>query len=68
MRRVISRKAYDQGRVRQTIQDGNREFVTPIAGCSALGKALPPVLLYKGESGDLQNTWVDSLGTEGKGG
>jgi hypothetical protein len=64
MRRVMSRAAYEQGRVRQSVQDGNREFITLIACCSAIGNALLPTLLYKGESGDLQNTWVEDLQPE----
>ena len=61
VRRIMSREAYEQGRVRQTIQDGNHEFITLIACVSALGATVPPTLLYKGESGDLQDTWVDQL-------
>jgi len=52
----MSRKAYDRGRCRQSTQDGNREFITLIACVSALGIAIPPVLLYKGVSGDLQDS------------
>ena len=53
MRRIMSRKAYEEGRCRQSTQDGNREFITLIACVLALGKALPPTLLYKGKSKDL---------------
>jgi hypothetical protein len=56
MRRVMSREAYEKGRCRQAIHDGNREFITLIACISALGIAIPPVLLYKGASRDLQDT------------
>ena len=61
MRRIMSRAAYEQGRCRQSVQDGNREFITLIACVSAVGKTIPPTLLYKGKSGDLQDTWVDNL-------
>ena len=56
MRRIISREAYDQGRYRQTTQDGSREFVTLIACVSTLGDRIPATLLYKGKSRDLQDT------------
>ena len=48
MRRIKSREAYEQGRCRQSAQDGNREFITLLACVSALGKTIPPTLLYKG--------------------
>jgi len=57
----MSREAYEQGRVRQSAQDGNREFITLIACVSALGIAIPATLLYKGKSRDLQDTWVEEL-------
>jgi hypothetical protein len=52
----MTRKAYKEGRCRQSTQDRNREFITLIACVSALGKAIPPTLLYKGQSKDLQDT------------
>ena len=61
MHRIMTRKAYEEGRCRQLTQDGNREFITLIACVSALGKVIPPTLLYKGQSRDLQDTWVDDL-------
>ncbi|OXV07738.1 hypothetical protein Egran_04498 [Elaphomyces granulatus] len=64
MRRIMSREAYEQGRCRQSAQDGSREFITLLACVSALGKTIPPTLLYKGQSGDLQNSWVEELGDE----
>jgi hypothetical protein len=64
MRRIMSREAYEQGRCRQSAQDGSREFITLLACVSALGKTIPPTLLYKGRSGDLQSTWVEDLGAE----
>jgi hypothetical protein len=57
----MSRKAYEDGRCRQSTQDGSREFITLIACVSALSKVVPPTLLYKGQSKDLQDTWVDDL-------
>jgi hypothetical protein len=58
----MSREAYEKGRCTQATHDGNREFITLIACISALGIAIPPVLLYKGTSRDLMDTWVDNLG------
>ena len=64
MWRIMTREAYENGRCRQSTQDGSREFITLIACVSTLGIALPPTLLYKGQSKDLQDTWVQKLGDD----
>jgi hypothetical protein len=61
MRRIKSREAYEKDKCRQSTYDRSREFITLIACISALGVAIPPVLLYKGASKDLQDTWVEDL-------
>ena len=61
MKRIMSLEAYKSGRVLQAAQDGNREFITLMACVSALGKKTPATLLYKGESYDLRDTWVEDL-------
>jgi hypothetical protein len=53
IRRIMSREAYKKGRVRQSVQDRNREFITFITCVCALGNAIPPTLLYKRKSRDL---------------
>jgi hypothetical protein len=57
----MSREIHEKGRCRQAIHDGNREFITLTACISALGITIPPVLLYKGVSRDLQDIWVEDL-------
>jgi hypothetical protein len=57
----MSREAYKKGRYRQSAYNRSREFITLIVCISALGIAIPPVLLYKGVSRDLQDTWVEDL-------
>ena len=64
MQRIMNRKVYETGRYCHSAQDGSREFITLIACVSALGIALPPTLLYKGQSKDLQNTWVTKVTNE----
>jgi DDE superfamily endonuclease len=61
MKRIMSLEAYKSGRVRQACQDGSREFITLLACVSAIGKKIPAGLLYKGESYDLRDTWVQDL-------
>jgi hypothetical protein len=53
MKRIMNKKAYESGQIKQAAQDGNREFVTLIDCVSATGEAIPPTLLYKSASGDL---------------
>ena len=47
------------GRITHASQDGSREFITLLASISATGIALPPALIYQGDSGTLQDTWVE---------
>ena len=54
-------EAYKSGRVIKRKGDGNREFITCLAYVSAIGKWIPPVLVYKGLSNDLRNTWVKDV-------
>jgi len=61
-RHIMARTMYEKGRCTQAMHDGNREFITCVACVSALGIALPPLLLYKGVSKDLQDSWVEDLG------
>ena len=62
MRRIITREVYKNTKYRAAAQDGNREFITLIIYIQALGITLPPTLLYKGRSRQLQDTWVNDLG------
>ena len=49
-------------RIRRSVQDGNREFISLLACISVIRHALPPALIYQGNSFDLQDTWVDEVG------
>ena len=55
----MSLEAFLSGRITQASQDGSREFITLLACINALGIALPPALIYQGDSGTLQDTWVE---------
>lgn len=60
----MTREAYDSGRVKKSRQDSNREFITLLACISAIGKAIPPVLIYAGKSKDLWTTWMQDVNAE----
>ena len=47
------------GRIQYASKDGSREFISLLACISADGTALPPSLIYKGDSGSLQDTWLE---------
>ena len=61
MKRIMTLSAYQSGRVTKRKQDGNREFITCLACVSAIGKSILPVLVYKGLSNDLRDTWVKDV-------
>ncbi|KAL2861001.1 uncharacterized protein BJX67DRAFT_317030 [Aspergillus lucknowensis] len=60
-KRVVSRNALRRGKLLGASQDGNREFITLIAGICADYSRLPPALIYKGESNDMQETWLQDF-------
>jgi len=54
----MSREAFESGRITRASQDGNREFISLLVCISAAGIALPPALIYKGET-SLHDTWLE---------
>jgi hypothetical protein len=61
MKRVFSRRRYDQGEIKQIIQDGNREWITTIACICADGSYLTPSLIYQAASGNIQDSWLQDF-------
>jgi hypothetical protein len=64
LKRIMTRSALESGRVTKSRQDGNREFISCLACVNALGKKIPPVLIYPGTSGDLWSSWVQDVTPE----
>ena len=64
LKRIMTKQALKSGRITKSKQDGSREFISILATISAIGRWIPPLLIYKGESGDLMSTWVDEVTTE----
>ena len=52
----MSIEALKNGRIQYAYKDNSREFISLLACISANETALPPSLIYKGESGSLQDT------------
>ena len=55
--RIFPKALMQQKRLLGTGQDGSREWITLIATICADGSSLPPALIYKAVSGDLQDSW-----------
>jgi hypothetical protein len=45
-------------------QDGSREWITLLATICTDGSSLPPALIYKAVSGNLQDIWLQDYGPE----
>ncbi|XP_044715982.1 mariner-Tc1 transposon family protein [Hirsutella rhossiliensis] len=60
-KRVAPRETLRRGKLVGASQDGNREFITLIAAICADYSFLPPALIYKGESKDFQDTWLEDF-------
>jgi hypothetical protein len=59
MKRIVSVKQLQKKSCLGSRQDGSREFISLLATICADGSALPPSLIYQGESGDLQDSWLE---------
>jgi hypothetical protein len=56
MKRIMTQEALKSGRIKKSKQDGSCEFISILACISAIGRWIPPLLIYKGELGDLMST------------
>ena len=61
VKRIFSREAWEAGRLKNIIQDGNREWITTIACICADGTSLSPALIYQAISGNIQDTWLQDF-------
>jgi len=57
-------EVYKSGRITKNKQDGSREFISLLVCISAIGRAIPSLLIYRGANGELQDTWVKDVGLE----
>ena len=57
----MTKKLYDSGKIKGAKQDGSREFISLLAAICADGTKIPPALIYKGTSRDLQDSWLEDL-------
>ena len=66
LKRIITRATLESGQITKAKQDKSREFISLLAYISAIRKWILPLLVYKGESGDLISTWVNEVITNSK--
>jgi hypothetical protein len=52
-KRIMTREALSASRIKATMQDGNREFITILATICGDGTTLLAGLIYEGKTGDL---------------
>lgn len=64
MKRVFSKSAFEEGKLRHIIQDGNREWIATIACICADGTSLTPALIYQAPFGAIQDTWLQDFNPE----
>ena len=57
----MPRKALESSRIIGASQDGNRKFISLLTCISADRLFLPLTLIYKGESYDLRDSWIEDL-------
>jgi hypothetical protein len=55
-KRVFSKELYKRKEVRDSLQDGLREWITVLACVRADGSALPPSLIFQAANGNIRST------------
>ena len=61
LKRIMTLDAVKTGRIMGASQDGSRELLSLLACICADGTKLPPALVYRGESYDMLDSWVQDF-------
>ena len=59
MKRIVPIDHLKNKKTLGSSQDGSREFISLLATICADGSALPPALIYQGDTYDLQDSWLE---------
>ena len=62
--RIFSRASWAKKKVRQSLQDGNREWVSLLACICADGTALPPGVIFASKNTTIRARWVAEIDPE----
>ncbi|SMR41372.1 unnamed protein product [Zymoseptoria tritici ST99CH_1E4] len=60
-KRVFTKDHFKSGRLVGNIQDSSREWITLIATICADQTSLPPALIYKAVTGNIQSSWLQDF-------
>ena len=60
-RRIFTKASYEDKELIVSGQDGSREWITVLATICADGSYLSPALIYKSESNQLQDSWLNAF-------
>ena len=63
-KRVFDKVLYGKKQFKQSLQDGNREWITLLACLCADGTALPPGIIYAAAGRAVQANWVGEINPE----
>jgi hypothetical protein len=61
VKRILTRELYNSDQITAAKQDGSREFISLLSTICTDGTRVPPALIYKGSSRDLQSSWIEDL-------
>jgi hypothetical protein len=61
---VITREAYNKGKIKAARYDSSREFISLLAIIYADNTKIPLALIYKSKTNSLQDTWTIDIGEE----
>jgi hypothetical protein len=60
-KRKFEKRKFEKQKNKQSLQDGNREWVSLLASVCADGSALPPGLIFAGAGNTIQGSWVEDI-------
>jgi hypothetical protein len=60
-KRIFDKVLYGKRQYKQSLHDGNREWVTLLACICADGTALPPGIIYASAGRAVQQSWVSEI-------
>jgi len=60
-KQVFTKAAFESGKIKNTIQDGNRKWITILATICADRTALSPGLIYQAVTGNIQDSWLQDF-------
>ena len=60
-KRIFSKSEFKRKKARQSLQDGNRQWITLLACACADGSSLSPAILFPSKNSTIQRRWVDTI-------